>query len=89
MQFNKYSKDFTVEYEKTPDGRRKARAVYKGGYYDFVDTASGVRRTAAYFTALCAAAWCAVLVPAAVSVRGGPAPLCARPHVCTLFRWRG
>lgn len=63
MFTRKYMKDYKIEYDETPEGRLKARAVYTGRYYTFIDTDEKVRKTAKYFALLLSVAWIAFLAP--------------------------
>jgi hypothetical protein len=82
MLSKKYAKDYEVEYEKTPSGRLKARAVYKGRFYGFSDTGERLRKTAVYFAVLSAAAWTAFLVPLFILSSTARTSYVIIPHAC-------
>jgi len=85
----KYIKDFKIEYDETPDGRRKARAVYIGKYYTFSDTDVKVRKTAKYFVLLLFAAWIAFFVPLLFISAAARTSYVILPHVFCFFPLMG
>ncbi len=85
MISRKYAKDFDVEYDQTPSGRLKARAVYKGKLYVFSDTDEKKRNTAVYFTILLAAAWIAFFMPLGVLSAAARTSYVILPHVCVFL----
>jgi archaellum biogenesis protein FlaJ (TadC family) len=85
MVSKKYIKDYEVEYETTPNGRLKARAVYKGKYFEFCDTDVKRIKTAAYFTMLTAAAWVAFFIPLTVISAAARTSYVIIPHACVFL----
>lgn len=82
MVSKKYVKDFEVEYDATPGGRLKARAVYKGKFYVFTETDEIIKKTAKLFAVLIAVAWAALLVPLLFVSSAARTSYVIFPHVC-------
>ena len=89
MLSKKYIKDYKIEYAKTPKGRLKARAVYKGNFYDFPVTGERLRKTAMHFAVLSAASWIAFLVPLFVLSSVARTPYVLIPHACLFLPLAG
>ena len=85
MVSKKYTQDFVVEYDKTPRGRLKARAVYKGKLYTFSDTEEKIRITAKCFAVLSATAWIVFLVPLFLLSAAARTSYVIIPHVCVFL----
>lgn len=85
MVSKKYAKDFEVVYDETPGGKLKARAVYTGRFYVFSDTAEGIKKTAALFTALSFTAWIAFVIPLLILSEAARTSYVIIPHACVFM----
>ena len=63
MVSRKYLNDYTIEYVEGRNGKLKARAVYKGKYFTFVEPGSIVKKTRNHMTLLLVLTWCAYIIP--------------------------
>lgn len=82
---NKYANDYVIDYEKNSRGKLRATVVYKGKYFQYVESAATVQRAKIMISVLVVISWISFLLPMFLTSAAAHTWYIILPHACVFI----